>query len=150
MFDFVPVSPTDYLNISMNYPQMNLKTIYEIVLEDRRHSRKSSIANLSPRKVRTKTVVEKQIVEKVVYKPKIEKQIVEKVVYVDRTTGEKTRKPRTPKPVLKEESKIINTIKKQPVKTRIDDLTDDDFIKDMEQQKRDRFKEELMRRMKNG
>ena len=127
----------------MNYPQMNLKTIYEIVLEDRRHSRKAP----TTKKIK---VIEKQVVEKVVYKPKVEKQIVEKVVYVDRATGEKTRKPRIDKPVPKEESKIINIIKKPPVKTRIDDLTDDDFIKDMEQQKRDRFKEELMRRMKNG
>lgn len=45
-----------------------------------------------------------------------------------------------PKPV-----KVLPKAKE--IKTKLDDLSDDDFIKDMEQQKRDKFKEELLKRL---
>ena len=54
--------------------------------------------------------------------------------------------PEQHKPPIKHQSK-------QPVKqikSTLDDLTDQDFIKDIEQDRRDKFKEELMRRLKNG
>ena len=37
MFDFESVSPEEYVNISLNYPQVNLKMIYDMIMEDRSH-----------------------------------------------------------------------------------------------------------------
>lgn len=186
MFDFEPVSELEYLRVSMEYQQINLKILYDIILEDRRHSRKSSIQNLSPRKVRTKTVVKKEIVYKDrIVKEKPEKEIVEKIVYVDRQTGEKVRKPRTvnksvPKPqtVEKKVEKVVKQVDKstsKPNKTTksmfsnsnweknyYDDYVDIDTLdlnepdiddiksieRDLEEEKRNKFKAELLKRLK--
>ena len=158
MFDFVQVSKYDYEQISMRYPQVNLKMLYDIIMEDRRHLRKA--VPLATKESKPKVI--------------IKKQIVEKIVYVDKATGQKTSKPRKKKVVepkeikqeplpIKEEpimepiqkpeppKEIIQEVKhKVPVKTRIDDLTDEDFERDMEQARKDKFKDELMRRLQSG
>lgn len=154
MFDFVQVSKFDYEQISMKYPQVNLKMLYDIIMEDRRYLRKA-VPLAVPKETKPKVI--------------IDKQIVEKIVYVDKATGQKTSKPRVKKEKPIEEKEIskieipkekptpeppkdiIKEVKKKtPVKTRIDDLTDDDFLRDMEQQKKEKFKAELMRRLQNG
>lgn len=176
MFDLIPVDALEYNRISLEHEQMNLKSLYDIVMEDRRHSRKSSIENLSPRKVRTKTVVKKEIV----YKDKIvkvpEKQIVEKIVYVDKQSGEKVRKPRTinksvPKTQTIEKSVETNVTKVDKVvpkkvskstfsnpnwdKDLYEDVDTLDLLEPSDQEikqmqvenDRERFKRELLRRL---
>lgn len=164
MFDFESVDRIEYTRIALNYPQVNLKMIYDIIMEDRRHSRKSSIQNLSPRKVRTKTVVKKEVVEKVVYKPKIEKQIVEKIVYVDKQTGQKTRKPRVrslDEEVKEKEKRLVNdrttndketthqAIKtaETKAKSRLDDIDDSEFYREQESKKKIVSKDEFIFRL---
>lgn len=185
MFDFEPVSETEYLQISMIHPQVNLKMIYDIVMEDRRHCRKSYNQNTGREKI--KTVVKKEVVYRDrVIKQKPEKEIVEKIVYVDRKTGEKVRKPRDVNKSVhnnKTVEKMVENVEKQNdtkstkhivsksmfSNPNWDKNYDDDFVnidtldfreptpedisnveRDIEMEKRNRFKEELLKRMNNS
>ena len=149
MFDFEAVSEEEYEIISMNYPQVNLKLIYDIVIEDRRHCRKVN--------EKVKTVVKKEVVEKVVYKPKIEKQIVykDRIVYKEKPVKEKkNEETKKEKKVLvndrttdvkKTKSKAIKTAVK--TKSKLDDIDDNEFFKEQEQIKKQKFLEEMSKRL---
>lgn len=147
MFDFEPVGIMEYTKVCINYPQINLKMLYDMILEDRRHSRK----------IQVKKIIKKEIVykEKVVYKPKIEKQIVykERIVY----RNKKDEKLKEEKKMLDNDSKtngkktkdkVLKTAKAKT--SRLDYINDLDFYKEQEQLKKDKFKEELLRRLNNS
>jgi hypothetical protein len=137
MFDFSSVDDNEYNDVCMKYSQRDLKLIYDILLEDRRHSRRSSIKNFKPRKVRVKTIIKKEVVYKDrIVREKPEKQIVEKIVYVDKNTNKTVKKPRN-----------TNNIKVQ----KLNDMDDSGFYKEMklkEDAKRQAFKDTLMSMMK--
>lgn len=128
IFNITTVDDETYHRIELNNEILNVKKIYDIILMDRQ--RKGRIQHVTDTKV------------------------LEKVVYVDRKTNQKVRKPSVNKSIQPKVTKPTplpsKVLPKKPVHTHIDDLTDDDFLRDMEKQKRDKFKEELMRRMKNG
>ena len=126
VFELVPVSKEEYIKVSMSTPQMNLKVLYDIIMEDRRHFRKVPVAKEQPKKVKVKTVIKKEIVEKIVYKPKI----VEKIVYKER-------------PEKKKE------VKKSPLpkKTdKLDSIDDSEFYKEQEK-KKELFMKEMKSRL---
>lgn len=176
MFDLIPVDILEYTKTSLECEQMNLKSIYDIVMEDRRHSRKSSIENLSSRNVRMKTAVKKEII----YKDKIdkvpEKQIVEKVSDIDKQSSEEVRKPTTinksvPKTQTVEKSVENNVTKADTVAPKkvskskfsnpkwdkdlyedVDTLdliepSDQDIIQMQIEYDKERFKRELLKRL---
>ena len=127
MFDFIRVSEEDYERITNEYQQQNLRIIYDIVSKERLYAKKP------------KTVVEYR--DRIVYKPK--KEIVEKIVYVDKSTGEKVRKPPAKKTI---KSKFIST----PTEDKLADIDDSLFYeeqKQLEQEKKNKFKEEMLRRI---
>lgn len=152
MFDFEAVSPEEYEIISMNYPQINLKTIYDIVIEDRRHCRKVN--------EKVKTVVKKEVVEKVVYKPKVEKQIVykDRIVYKEKPVKEKKNEEikEKKKRLVNDSVPNVEKTKSQTVKTtkqktsKLDDIDDKLFYEEQEREKKQKFMEEMSKRLHIG
>ena len=162
-FRITLVSDEMYYKIEQEVKIQNLKIIYDILMEDRKAHRKEK-----------KTIVKKHVVEKVVYKPKIvekvvervvyKTKIVEKVVYKDRVVHVPYEEDKEKKKVLvndrtadvkKTQSKAVaKTSKKSKPRvtltntTKLDDIDDREFYLEQEQLKKNKFMEELMKRLK--
>lgn len=166
VFDFVPVSKEEYDEYnSVEQPQMDLRLIYNMIIEDRRHIRKIYENKIHNIKVPKKEIVykEKPVIKKVIEKVPVEKivtkevpveKIVEKVVYVEKPVEVKNEE------VKKETQMLVNDratndkkTKRKAVKTRktkkpvLDDI-EGPTLEDLQDIEKDIFKQELLRRLR--
>lgn len=83
VFDFVPVSQEEYAKYnSVEQPKIDLRLIYNIVIEDRRHIRKVYENKIRNVKIPKKEIVykEKPVIKKVIEKVPVEKVVTKEVI----------------------------------------------------------------------
>ena len=175
VFDFVPVSQEEYAKYnSVEQPQMDLRLIYNMIIEDRRHIRKvyeNKINNIKrPQKeivYREKPVIKKVIekvpVEKIVTKEVIKEVPVEKIVIKEVPVEVKNEEVKEEKKVLvndrpanvkKTKSKAVKTTVPKITKSKLANINFDDEEPSMEdlmaieeENSKEQFKRELLRRL---
>lgn len=173
VFDFVPVSKEEYDEYnSVEQPQLDLRLIYNIIIEDRRHVRKiyeNKINNIKrpqkeivyKEKPVIKKVIEKVPVEKIVTKEVIKEVPVEKIVIKEVPVVVKNEEVKEEKKVLvndrttddkKTKSKAVKTTKPKVTKSKLasmdwEEPTYEDLMEIEEENSKERFKRELLRRL---
>lgn len=139
IFTIKEVDDQVYQHITENHKVHNLKDMYDAVMLDRRNKGRTI--------TETKTVVKE--VPKVVTKT-VTKTVVKEVPQKEKQEPKVAKAVNKPK-VSQTVPKVVNnpqvTLPKKSVTSKLDDMDDKDFFIEQEKIKRERFKEELLRRM---
>lgn len=171
VFDFVPVSKEEYDKYnSVEQPQLDLRLIYNIIIEDRRHIRKVYENKIRNVKIPKKEIVykEKPVIKKVIEKVPVEKVVtkevpVEKIVIKEVPVEVKNEEVKEEKKVLvndrstnvkKTKSKAVKTTVPKITKSKLANINFDDDEPSMEdlmaieeENSKEQFKRELLRRL---
>lgn len=149
VFTIKLLSDEDFQKVQLNNEIQNVKRVYDIIMMDREVRRK--VIQPKPKEIVSDLKERPKLLkdELKLTKPLSDINISEVKKEIPKPKVEKKHEVKEPKPKVNKSIISGNNIPKPKMTTRtnLDDLTEDDFLRDMEREKKEKFKEELLKRL---